>query len=95
MSIIGGIISDQGKKKNGGKLILTGGYVVLYLEGLEINSVKNKNLLVKSESSRQGKARNIELRSNSDKIDSLINDDVGEDINIPNKCIQHTDEKDE
>ena len=36
VSIIGRIISHQGKKKNGGKLILTGGYVVFYLEGLEI-----------------------------------------------------------
>ena len=73
MSIIGGIISDQGKNNNGGKLILTGEYVVLYLEGLEISGVNNKILLLESESSRQGKARNIELRSNSDKIDSLIN----------------------
>ena len=87
MSIIGGIISDQGKNNNGGKLILTGEYVVLYLEGLEISGVNNKILLLESESSRQGKARNIELRSNSDKIDLLINiRDSTFDIISSRKC---------
>ena len=87
MSIIGGIISDQGKNNNGGKLILTGEYVVLYLEGSEINGVNNKILLLESESSRQEKARNIELRSNSDKIDLLINiRDSTFDIISSRKC---------